>query len=161
MRLFGLWALLFCATSEGDAAPKGECRPSGSGAAAEGRWGFGREASKGSAGPRAAAEVGVGSCFLDAQRSATAASGARFEVGDPGAAGLSWILGGGGGGGGAAGGRLAAYFPCAEGKIQGTWSWGAGAKHAHRVGGGCWLGPGMWPMSPGGDEGLGASGSSD
>lgn len=31
VRLFGLWALLFCATSEGDAAPTGECRPSAQG----------------------------------------------------------------------------------------------------------------------------------
>lgn len=113
----------------------------GPGAAAEELRGLDREASKGCAGSRAAAEVGVRGCFLDAQRSATAASAARFELGGPGSAGLSWILGGGGGGGGsgsgATGGRPAAYFPCAEEKNQGTWSWGEGLKRAHGVGGGC------------------------
>lgn len=87
-RLCALWALLLCAGGGGDAVPAGECGPPGRGQRPRGGGGSGREAGEGSA---AEGRDGNGrrGLLLDAQRWATAVSGVRFQVGNPGAAGLS------------------------------------------------------------------------
>lgn len=56
---------------------------------AKGEVGRGGQAREGPAGPRAATGVGAEVCSLDIRYLATAASGARFQVGDQGALGLS------------------------------------------------------------------------
>lgn len=87
-RLCALWAL-FLYAGGGDAAPAGECAPR----TREGYRGAEGDAAErrpiGAAGPRAAKGMGTAVCYFDAQRSATAASGFCFEVGNPRAAGLS------------------------------------------------------------------------
>lgn len=86
-RLCGLWALLLCAG--GGAAPTGECGR-GPGAATEGAAPVAADRGRGLRRRRA-----LGGPPHDAPRSGTAASGARFEVGDPAATGRSRAAGSG------------------------------------------------------------------